>query len=115
MAERLADDALERLRERIRATEAAAARLAEEAGRARRNGDQPAAGTHAAPGLGAEVQTLLGLLEALTAVVPRELAQQLRELVRQVLLTVRALIDWYLVRAEGDAPTSVEVQDIPIA
>jgi hypothetical protein len=45
--------------------------------------------------------------------VPRELQDQLNSLVRELLLAVRALIDWYL--EQLDAPAAEpEVEDIPI-
>jgi hypothetical protein len=45
--------------------------------------------------------------------VPRELSVQLTALVRELLLTLRALIDWYLERLDG-GPHEPEVEDIPL-
>ena len=47
------------------------------------------------------------------SVLPRELRGQFNALVREVLLTLRALIDWYLERLGGEAAES-RVEDIPI-
>jgi len=60
-----------------------------------------------------DLQPLYALLEALRAMVPHELQGQFSVLVRELLLAVRALIDWYLERMDGRSrPTPVE--DIPI-
>jgi hypothetical protein len=45
--------------------------------------------------------------------VPRELSSQVNALVRELLLTLRALIDWYLERLDGGSPEP-EVEEIPI-
>jgi hypothetical protein len=53
------------------------------------------------------------LLDAIRRAAPRELEQQFTALIREALLTLRALIDWYLDRLDGrDAAPRVE--DIPI-
>jgi hypothetical protein len=44
---------------------------------------------------------------------PGELRDQFNNLVRELLLTLRALIDWYLERLPGTKPES-KVEDIPI-
>jgi hypothetical protein len=44
---------------------------------------------------------------------PRELEEQFTALIREILLTLRALIDWYLERLER-RPTEPRVEDIPI-
>jgi hypothetical protein len=62
-----------------------------------------------------ELQALVALVEAVRGLIPRELADQLTELVRELLLLVRALIDWYLDRLELRRKTPVEVEDIPIS
>ena len=45
--------------------------------------------------------------------VPGELERQFSALIREVLLTLRALIDWYLERLDG-GPREQRVEDIPI-
>ena len=60
------------------------------------------------------MQALAALGELLRSLVPAELQGRLLELVRQLLLAVRALIDWYLERLERSAEARVEVEDIPI-
>jgi hypothetical protein len=68
-----------------------------------------------------ELQLVVNLLGALRDAIPAELSQQLAEAVRELLLAVRALIDWYLNRLERlprpgqtSAPDD-PVEDIPIA
>ncbi|MGH2838218.1 MAG: hypothetical protein ACRDJY_07720 [Thermoleophilaceae bacterium] len=53
------------------------------------------------------------LAEALRRGLPRELQDQFNSLLREVLLTMRALIDWYLERLDGRV-RSPEVEDIKI-
>jgi hypothetical protein len=68
-----------------------------------------------------ELQVIVNLLSALREAIPTELSQQLAEAVRELLLAVRGLIDWYLDRLEHlprpgqtSAPDD-HVEDIPIA
>ena len=50
--------------------------------------------------------------------IPAELSAQLAEALRELLLAIRALIDWYLDRLEREPRSPVDgsdrVQDIPI-
>ena len=48
--------------------------------------------------------------------VPAELSRQLAEALRELLLALRALIDWYLERLGDRRPARarVEVEDIPL-
>lgn len=57
--------------------------------------------------------SLVMLLEALRGMVPQELERQFSALLREVLLTLRALIDWYLERLDGGRDER-RVEDIPI-
>ncbi|MEX1142639.1 MAG: hypothetical protein WD399_01870 [Thermoleophilaceae bacterium] len=56
---------------------------------------------------------LFVLLDALRLAAPAELQDRLTALVREALLTLRALIDRYLERLD-DAPAERRVEDIPI-
>src|SRR5687768_6770883 len=56
---------------------------------------------------------VFALLDALRRMVPPELQDQFYALQREVLLTVRALIDWYLERLDSQR-RAPEVEDIPI-
>ena len=60
-----------------------------------------------------DIASILALLDSLRDVVPRELGEQWGALVREVLLTLRALIDWYLERLDAP-PREAKVEDIPI-
>src|SRR4051812_35058310 len=81
------DDHLAELRERLRQTQDAAERIA---GRVPPQGwASPREGHDAA----AEIQALLGVLGTLRDVVPEDLWEQVREIVRQLLLMLRAILD----------------------
>jgi hypothetical protein len=56
---------------------------------------------------------LIAVVEALRRVVPQELQEQFNALQRELLLTMRALIDWYLDRLERPE-LAPNVEDIPI-
>jgi hypothetical protein len=56
----------------------------------------------------------VALAQALRDLVPPELQRRLAAAIRELLLALRALIDWYLERLERRREQAVEVQDIPI-
>ena len=64
-------------------------------------------------GSGFDPAALFVLLDGLRRVVPRELEGQLTNVVREFLLTLRSLIDWYLERLDKP-PREPRVEDIPI-
>jgi hypothetical protein len=112
------------LRERLRETTEAARRLAGEA-RDDRSERPPPRGWESPRGeqsrstdvadlvLLAE-QTGLLLAEVARGLVPAELRQQFLDALRELLVAVRALIDWYLERLGRERKDAVEVEDIPI-
>jgi len=53
------------------------------------------------------------LLDMLRRAAPGELQDRLAALIRETLLTLRSLIDWYLERLESPPPRP-RVEDIPI-
>ena len=60
-----------------------------------------------------DLSTLLVALEGMRGMVPRELTTQVNALLRELLLTLRAVIDWYLERLDGP-PDEPQVEEIPI-
>jgi hypothetical protein len=62
----------------------------------------------------AELDPLVTLVQALRDLIPPELQRRLVAAIRELLLALRALIDWYLERLERRREQAVEVQDIPI-
>jgi hypothetical protein len=111
-------DDIEALRARLRATAEAAERIA---------GGVPPQGW-ATPRereeTAGEIQALVSLLHALRDVVPAELWEQVREITRQLLLLLRAVLDLMLERLSADGASGrhaaghageAEIQDIPIA
>jgi hypothetical protein len=100
-------DPLSQLRERVHAAQAAAERLA---GEAREHASElPRRDTSD------ELDAVVALLRALRELVPPELQQQVSEVIRHVLLLLRALIDYWVDRLDAPRPAEVDVQDIPIA
>lgn len=123
MAHPETDDPFDTLRARIRSTADAAERLSFEAAAgasdAPEDGPDPARRARAADEATREAQALVALVALLRDLLPDELRQQVTDLVRQVLMLVRAVIDWYLLRlAPGEAgerpPAGPAVQDIPL-
>lgn len=122
-----AEDPLAALREHVRHAHAAAERLAFAAGGP---GAPPGRGTgptdretpsggwaspDADPALGHELHALAALVESLNGLLPPELREQLHEVVRQILLLIRDVIDWLAQRMARELPAQAsEVQDIPI-
>jgi hypothetical protein len=103
-------DPLAELRERLREAEESARRLAQELPGA--DGAPQSSNGRAAE----DAQALAALLHTLRGLVPPELQEQLRDLVRQVLLLVRALIDRSLDTLEPGAQAAPpEVHDIEVA
>jgi hypothetical protein len=118
-----AQDALSRLEDRLeRASDAAERLIADAAERATHKPppagwQQPAAeddGHAAKPRASGDIELLLGVLHSLGELIPTELQRRLGEALRELLLALRALIDWYLERSELRRAQPVEVQDIPI-
>jgi hypothetical protein len=122
-------DVLRRLEERLdRAAQAAERLLADAAVAAAGPGDAqppriPPAGWQRAAdeepsarsGSGSgETELLVGILTTLRDRIPPELQQRLADAVREVLMALRALIDWYLERTEHKRAQPTQVQDIPI-
>jgi hypothetical protein len=108
------DDHLAELRERLRQTQEAAERIA---GRVPPQGwATPREGNEAA----AEIQALVGVLGTLRELVPEDLWDQVREIVRQLLLLLRALLDLVVDRLGAAGPAGAparaapDLQDIPI-
>lgn len=109
------DDPLDELRDRLRETQEAAARIASSI--PRQGWATPQQGREAAD----EVEAIAQVLRTLRDLVPPELVEQVREVLRQVLLLLRALIDWWVERLElpeGAAGTAgagaAPLEDIPI-
>jgi hypothetical protein len=117
-----AHDTLRRLERRLDEASEAAERLIAEAARSASSRRPPAAGWQA-PADESEgdrrerdrdVELLAQLVRSLRERVPPDLQRRVAEALREVLLALQALIDWYLERLEHRRSEPVEVQDIPI-
>jgi hypothetical protein len=82
------------------------------AGEPRAHGGERPGARRAGPPL-PDLSALLVALEGMRGMVPSELRSQVNALIREVLLTLRALIDWYLERLEP-RQSGPEVEEIPI-
>ena len=135
-----AEEALRRLEQRLdRASEAAErlmAQAAEAAARGVRGGHPGGAESPASQGEGEDrakpppagwqvpedsgarltpdLDPFVALIQAVRDLIPPELQRRLVAALRELLLALRALIDWYLERLERKREQSIEVQDIPI-
>lgn len=123
------EDPLRRLEAQLERASAAAERLiaeaaAEAGAAAARMGGRlrpppagwqaPASEPDSAPPGDRELELLVEILESMRELVPPELRRRVAEALRELLLAVRALIDWYLERLEGERGNPVEVEDIPV-
>ncbi len=129
-----AEDALRRLEARLdRASEAAERLMAQAAAEAAAGAGHPSPAPDPSEGdgepskpppsgwqtpedarPGPELDPFVGLVQALRDLVPPELQRRLVAAIRELLLALRALIDWYLEHLERRRAQAVEVQDIPI-
>lgn len=117
------------LRERLKATQEAAERIAARGIRAR-SSTEPADGEIPPQGWAAhgdehqpnadEIEALLTALRQLRDLMPEELQEQLRETIRNILLLIRGILDLALSRLEqreltaAEEPAKDEAEDIPI-
>jgi hypothetical protein len=69
---------------------------------------------HERPSPFPDLTLVTGLLEAAHGAVPPELARQLADAVRELLVAVRALLDYSIARLERPQPDEPVVEDIPI-
>ena len=58
---------------------------------------------------------MAGLVQALVDLVPEDLREQVYEILRQILLLLRALIDWLVDRLPQVRGGQPVVEDIPLA
>jgi len=115
-------EALRRIEERLTEASAAAERLIAEAGRAGAGQRPPPAGWQAPPRpsdrraarLGGELELLIGGLRLLGDLAPPEVLERLVAALRELLLALRALVDFYLERLDRPRPQDRRVRDIPI-
>jgi hypothetical protein len=54
------------------------------------------------------------MIEALRGLVPPDLQRRIASALRELLLSMRALIDWYVQRLDRPPDEPPEVRDIPI-
>ena len=107
-------DALRDLQDRLDRASAAAERLISEAAKPPPAGWQTSeAGEETADGR--ELELLAQLIRSVRELLPAELERRLAEALRELLLALRALIDFYLERLERRELPDEEARDIPIS
>jgi hypothetical protein len=117
-------EALRRLEERLGRASETAERLIDEVSRMTppRPHKPPPAGWEAPPASGereaargtSEIEALLEAIKSARDLVPPDVHARLAAALREVLLAIRALIDFYIERLERVRREPPEVQDIPI-
>ena len=115
-------EALRRLEERLSDVSQRAERLmretAEEPGEAPKPppaGWQAPADGRAPSSIGNELEALLAAVRSLRELVPPEVPQRLAEALKELLLALRGLIDYYLERLDRRREEPPQVTDIPIS
>ena len=61
-----------------------------------------------------DLGVLLRLLDSARGAIPPELARQLADALKELLVALRAIIDWSIARLDVDGPEEPRVEDIPI-
>jgi hypothetical protein len=110
----MTDDAFDQAERLVREAQ----RAAEEATRATADGVPPrgwaSGGAPAAGPAFPDLTTLGALVDALRGTLPPELARQLADALRELLVAMRAVLDYSIARLERPAAEPVRVEDIPI-
>jgi hypothetical protein len=112
---------LRRLEQRLSQASDAAERLIAEAASAA-TGRPPPAGWQSprseqgTPGSGsrAELEALVQALQGLRGLIPPDVIERVMAAIREVLLALRALIDFYLERLDRGRAEPAEIEEIPI-
>jgi hypothetical protein len=109
-------DALRKLEDRLSEASERAERLIEEAQQTPPPaGWQTPADGRPATSLTSELDALIGAMRSLRDLVPPEVVHRLAEALKEVLLALRGLIDYYIERLERRQAEPPEVTDIPIS
>jgi hypothetical protein len=61
-----------------------------------------------------DLSALAALVESLRGAVPPELSRQLADALRELLIALRSVLDFYIARLEPQEPQRSEAQDIPV-
>jgi hypothetical protein len=120
MSDEPGQEPLRRLEQRLSQASDAAERLIAEAARTGTTGRPPPAGwqlpdeSRPEPRPGGELEVLVQAIQALRDLLPEEVMERITAALRELLVAVRALIDFYLERLEHRRSEPAEVQEIPI-
>ena len=61
-----------------------------------------------------DLSSLIAMVDGLRGHVPPDLARQLSNALRELLIAIRAVLDYTIERLDGPPPAEREVEDIPI-
>ena len=120
MADEAQQEALRALEERLARASEAAERLMSEAAGLGEERRPPAAGWQTpsegaeSRGAATELEALFAAVRSLRELIPPEVAERMVAALRELLLALRSLIEWYLERLERRRREPPDVQDIPI-
>ena len=113
----MADPDADRVREQYAEAERLV-REAQHAAEAAAGGDVPPRGWEVPggppPPTFPDLSALTSLVESLRGSLPPDLARQLADALRELLLALRAVVDWYIARLEPAEPRERDVRDIPV-
>jgi hypothetical protein len=112
-------DTLRRLEQRLSSASDAAERLIAEAARMGQPGKPPPTGWQARPEEqrgGDSLEVVIHAIHSVRELIPPDVLERLAAALKELLLAIRALIDWYLERIDRRrASEPAEVEEIPIA
>jgi hypothetical protein len=98
----------------VRAAQQAAEQAAAAAPPPPRGWDAPRSEPAGTPSPFPDLSGLFALVEALKGTVPPELAQSLTDALRDLLLALRAVLDYSIARLDRPVAEPVQVEDIPV-
>ena len=124
VTEPISDDPLEALRAEVHATRRAAEDVARQAAAAaererRERGGAPPRGwaaTSSGDRDAGDLAAVAALADAVRGVLPRDLERAVLELLRQLLIAARALLEWWIWRLDQRSQEpEIEIEDIPVS
>ena len=109
------EDPLEAVRDAERLVREATERAQRIAGDVPPRGyEEPRSTTPPTPPPFPDLSALAGLMDLARSSLPPDLQRQLQQALRELLIALRAVLDWYIARLDPGEPEAPDVQDIPV-